>query len=172
MVVMVTLTAGLLAGVGIEGLVRRGGRARVGALLLAACMAVEFLPRGIPTTDATRVPGWVHALAALPDGHAFMDMTPAVFEASGLWFQTLHGIPMFGGFIARVPASVLRKDQTLWQLRLGWDFEALCRSYGFAYFLLRIRAAANPLPVEPVWQEDGLALYDVRPAWPCRVLGS
>ena len=168
MVVMVTLAAGILAGAGIDELLRRGARARVGALLLMLCMVVELLPRPLTTTDSRRVPGWVAPLAALPKQHGFMDATAAIPSAAALYFQTLHEVPMFEGFIARVPASVFLKSNALRQLLLRRDFASLCQQYGFAYFLLRERTGHGALPVAPVWMGEGLELYDVRTAWVCR----
>jgi hypothetical protein len=170
MVVMVTLAAGILAGAGIDDLLRRGGGVGLAALLLVVWMGVEFLPRGIPTTDARRVPDWVPALAASPKEHGFFDGREALPDASALWFQTLHEVPMFEGFVARLPASVLLADAALSKLRTQGDFETLCREHGFAYFLLPTGAAPPAIPVEPVWRGEGLALYDVRAAWPCRSL--
>jgi hypothetical protein len=97
-----------------------------------------------------------------------MDATGAAGEAQALYFQTLHEVRMFEGFIARVPASVFLKSSALRQLRLRRDFGSLCQQHGFAYFLLREGTAHGAMPVTPVWRGDGLELYDVRSAWACR----
>jgi hypothetical protein len=168
MVVMVTLAAGILAGVGLDALLRGGVRARLAALAVLACMTLEFLPRPLASTDAGRVPGWVAALAGRPGQHGFMDATEAFPEASALYLQTLHEVPIYAGFVARLPASVFLKDRELWKLRERRDFESLCARHGFAYFLLREGTAHGALPVAPVWRGEGLELYDVRAAWSCR----
>jgi hypothetical protein len=172
MVVMVTLAAGILAGVGVDALLRGGARARLAALVILVCMTLEFLPKPLPSTDARRVPGWVAALAGRPAQHGFMDATQELPDTSALYFQTLHGVPIYEGFVARLPASVFLKDRELWKLRARRDFQSLCEQHGFAYFLLREGTAYGALPVGPVWRGEGLELYDVRAVWSCRLSGN
>jgi hypothetical protein len=137
-------------------------------LAIGAVIVLEFLPRPLTTTEAGVVPGWVAALVARPKHYGLMDTTRKLPEASALYFQTVHGVPIYEGFVARTPASVLLKDRELWRLRERGDFEALCEQHGFAYFLLREGAAQGAFPVAPVWQGEGLELYDVSAAWACR----
>ena len=166
MVVMVTLAAGILAGLGVDELFHRGPRACAGAALLVLTMAIELLPGPIPTTPANPVPGWVLALAALPKQYGFMDADGIVVGPPALYFQTVHEVPMFEGYMARIPASVLQRDAALRTLRRRGDFRALCDEHGFAYFLFS-RGGAESMPVAPTWSGEDLELYDVRAAWGC-----
>lgn len=167
MVVMVTLSAGILGGLALDALLRRGRLARAGALLILACMVFEMLPKPIPTTDSREIPGWVAPLAALSKQYGFMDVADAIPVGEALYLQTLHEVPMFEGYISRVPTSVFLKNRALRELRRRRDFEVLCREHAFAYFLLREGTSYGAMPVDPVWRGEGLELYDVRAAWTC-----
>jgi hypothetical protein len=166
MVVMVTLAAGILAGVGIDELLRRGRGARAGAVLLVLVMGIELLPRQIPTTAVGPLPGWVPALAALPERYGFMDVEGVVVGPPALYFQTIHHVPMFEGYMARTPASALQRDAALRILRRRGNFRSLCIEHGFAYFLFP-RGGAGSMPNAPIWSGEDLELYDVRSAWAC-----
>jgi hypothetical protein len=170
MVVMVTLAAGILAGLGIDELLRRGRGARVGAVLLVLVMGIELLPDRIPTTAKGPLPGWVSALAAMPEAYGFMDVDDVVVGPPALYFQTVHGVPLFEGYMARVPASVKGQDAALRALRRRGNFKALCEQHGFAYFLFGAGSGAVSMPVAPVWSGEELELYDVRAAWDCAVV--
>jgi hypothetical protein len=169
MVVMVTLAAGILTGLAIDELLRRGTAARVGAALLVLVMVIELLPAPLPTYPASPVPGWVPALAALPKSYGFMDADGVTPHLRPMYFQTLHEVPMFEGFVSRTPASVALRNELLYaRLRRG-NFRSLCTEYGFAYFLFRRGNGARSMPVAPIWSDDDLELYDVRAAWECAV---
>ncbi len=167
MVVMVTLSAGILAGLGIDELLRRGSVARAAAVLLVIVMAIELLPRPLPATEASPVPGWVTALAGLPKNHGFMDADEVTARTEALYYQTLHEVPMFEGYIARIPTSALVQNKALRALRRAEDFQSLCVEYGFAYFLLRRGRGAASLPVAPSWSGAEVELFDVRSTWDC-----
>jgi hypothetical protein len=168
MAVMVSLAAGILAGIGLDALLRGGVLARLAALAIGVCMLLEFLPSPLPTTEASRVPGWVAVLAARPKQYGFMDTTQRLPLASGLYFQTIHEVPIYEGFVARIPASVILKDRELWKLRERGQFRALCEEHGFAYFLLREGTAGGVLPGLPIWRGEGLELFDASAVWACR----
>ena len=170
MVVMVTLAAGVLAGVGMDELLRGGRGARAGAVLLLLVMGIELLPDRLPTTAAKPLPGWVSALAAMPKTYGFMDVDDVVVGPPALYFQTVHGVPIFEGYLARIPASVKAQDAALRALRRRRDFRALCEEHGFAYFLFGAGSGAGSMPVAPIWSGEDLELYDVRSAWDCAVV--
>jgi hypothetical protein len=169
MVVMVTLAAGILAGLGVDELLRRRGSARAGAVLLVALMVLELLPGRISTTAVEPLPGWVSALASLDKDLGFMDVDEVVVGPPALYFQTVHEVPIFEGYVARIPASVLQRDAALRALRRRRDFRALCEEHGFAYFLFGAGRGAASMPVAPIWSGEDLELYDVRAAWECSV---
>ena len=98
-----------------------------------------------------------------------MDVDDVVVGPPALYFQTVHGVPIFEGYVARIPASVLQRDAALRALRRRGDFRSLCEEHGFAYFLFGAGGGAASMPVAPVWSGEGLELYDVRAAWSCAV---
>jgi hypothetical protein len=109
--VMVYLAAAVLLAVGMTSVWtrRRGSMAVVGALVL-----LDFLPAPFPLYTPDR-PAIYATLAALPAG-AVLDVPLGVRDGFGeigaldprtLYYQTLHGKPMVGGFVARLPATLL-----------------------------------------------------------------
>ncbi len=167
MVVMVTLVAGILAGLVIDELLRRGPAARAAAALLVLVTAIELLPSQIPTTATSPVPGWVPVLATLPKSYGFMDADEITEPCRALLFQTIHEVPVFEGYISRTPASVMQRNETLRALHRAGDFRSLCVEHGFAYFLLRRGRGAASLPVAPIWSGAEVELFDVRSKWDC-----
>ena len=99
-----------------------------------------------------------------------MDVDDVVVGPPALYFQTVHGVPIFEGYLARIPASVKAQDAALRALRRRRDFRALCEEHGFAYFLFGAGSGAGSMPVAPIWSGEDLELYDVRSAWDCAVV--
>jgi hypothetical protein len=168
MVVMVTLAGGILVGLAVDELLRRGRAARLGAALLLLVVVFELLPAPLPTYPAGSLPGWVTVLAGLPKGFGFMDVA-GVRHLEQMYFQTAHGVPMFEGAVSRTPSSVIARNERLYARRRRTQFESLCTEFGFAYFLFPRGSGARSMPVLPLWSDDAFELYDVRAAWPCAV---
>jgi hypothetical protein len=85
-------------------------------LALAVYLLVDFAPAPFPM-HRLDVPGIYHQLAALPAG-AVVEVPLGLrdgfgeegrFEPSVLFYQTVHGKPLSGGYIARLPPSARRR---------------------------------------------------------------
>jgi hypothetical protein len=109
--VMVYLATAILLAMGMASVWarRRAVIAIVGVLVLA-----DFLPAPFPTYTPDRPPLYA-MLAASPAG-AVLDVPFGVrdgfgelgaFDARTLYYQTLDGKPMVGGFVARLPATLV-----------------------------------------------------------------
>ena len=158
---------------------RRGDRraaavaegARVpGPLLLLLVMGIELLPARIPTTAANPLPGWVPALAAMPEAYGFMDVDEVVVGSPALYFQTVHEVPIFEGYIARIPASVKAQDAALRALRRRGNFRRSAKNTASPTSCSEPGAARAPCRSRRSGAERISSCYDVRSAWDCAVV--
>jgi hypothetical protein len=112
--VVVYLAVGQLAAFGIASLMVRGNRTRIAAssltlLVLVDCVPAPppvFYPR-VPTTYAA-LPGAPGAVCELPLGLRDGFGETGEFDAAIMLNQTVHERPILGGFVARLPPSVVR----------------------------------------------------------------
>ncbi len=189
-VVLITLALVPLTALGWQALFQaRAGR--IAGVGLALLLVFELTPRPWPLQ-----PYVVHQIfgtLAAEDG-AVLEVPPARYKYSVPQIaQTVHGRPIFGGYLARPPlyawvneAPVLRE---LWQMRSerGWPLidgsstpAAALRSYGVHDLVVRWRSIpldrvpqieevlAEALPgVEPFYADDQLQVYRI-PADPLR----
>ena len=168
MTVMVALGAGVLIAEQVERMLSRteGGRKRwqpMASVALLGILFVEFLPAPM-TTVKPIVPGWVEVLAAQPKARALYDIDDLENESAALYYQTIHQVPMVGGYIARVPSAVDRRDRVLRDLAHAGQLRTLCERYGIGYVLARPMADPPPL----LYTDGRVALYDLTKKWDCR----
>jgi hypothetical protein len=106
MISVVQLAVSVLAAVGFTEFLRTVLRPWWLRVAFAALFVVEILPAPIPTTPPA-VPDYVAVLSGLPGGAVFglddIDLSAA------LYWQTVIGKPINGGFISRRPISLMAR---------------------------------------------------------------
>lgn len=169
MSVMTSLSVALIAGFGFAILWRRAGWTRGLAILLAAGAVFETWPREITLTPNV-VPPYVGEMRSLSKDFALFDVDEAFGASKALFYQTVHGIPMVHGYIARFPESVLERDTDIdTRAELG-QWQLLCERYGIRYLVFGSDRSANqPLATARILQgpDGALRFYDVGRLWSC-----
>jgi hypothetical protein len=195
--VMVYLSVAVLLAIALAARARVTGRPlRAGVMAaIVAAILVDFAAAPIALYRIDR-PAIFQQLAAMPPGAVCVlplglrDGTGEVgrFEHRALADQMVHGKPLIGGFIARVPKSVfqqheqapiigsllrLSSGETLSETDLARDRGAMERGdrLPFRYIVLhpadtapQLRAyITSMLPLQLVRSEDGIELYSVLP---------
>jgi len=140
MIVLSLLSASVLAAAALELLWRRGGRARALTALLVVAAVLETLPRPFPLTRV-EVPQYARVLADVAGPGAVLDVfTPPNLA---LYLQTVHRRPLLLGRIARMPASVARKDSEVRAVVERGEYHSLFSEYGVRFV---VTAADQPVP--------------------------
>lgn len=163
---LVNLATAVLAGVGTARLLQgrpRGERGRLllaGLLTLLLCAELSWVP--YPVTPA-QVPPFYRQLANAPDGRAVLEIPIVPYPAEHverMFYQTVHGHPVFGGFIPRgdphIPYAEIPGFRAFRSLDLApdiageadaalWQRQALAalNHYGAGYLVLQ-RGALTP----------------------------
>ena len=168
MMVMVFLSAGVLASVGLNFLWRGPRRARIAAVCLLALLFVEYLPKPLPASQPL-VPDYVQFLAKLPGDEPVADAGYGTIKA--LYHQTIHQRPMTFGHLARMPASSTAHEQEMRLVLASGDYEAFCRNYGIRYLVIKKEVDRRPesslvLPV--LFEDERVRLYDLGSVTPCQ----
>jgi len=113
--VVVFLALAVLAACGIAEWRRRSARPALVVAAALVAIAADFLPAPFPTVALER-PSIYEILRARPEPGALCELPMGlrdgfgqrgVFDDRVLFFQTIHGRPMTGGFIARLPPAVV-----------------------------------------------------------------
>ncbi len=144
MMVMVVLSAALIAGIGFKLLLQEPMKKRCWALLLMGLLLFEYLPKNIPVSQIL-TPGYVAFLQQLPGKSPVLDSVSKPCLA--LYYQTIHEKPMAFGYVARVPQSVREQERSLKRLVSKGDYYTLQAGYGFQYLVAGVDqefAAASP----------------------------
>ncbi len=133
-VVMVIVSAAMLAAFSLRALLRRPTRWRwVLPAGLCALLVIEYLPAPLPA-HRLGIPAYVSRLRDTPGPGAVYDaVTPAPRQ---LYYQTVHGRPLAYGYVSREPLSVRRKDERILHLYRSELFESLRDRYGFRFFIV------------------------------------
>jgi hypothetical protein len=171
MVVMVHLCAGVLIAGGFTRFRGLTGWWRAAFVTLVAVTLLELLPRPLPRTAAT-VPAFVTFLARQPKGLGLMDRSQTIDPPSVLYYQTQHHLPIDGGYISRLPATVATFDHELEQLYRTGDFKKLCTEYGFRFLLLPAGSSSGQYFLQrgdrAVFSGDGVDVFDLESRWKCQ----
>ena len=186
--ILVYLAASVLLAIALSGL--RSPRAgRHTAVLLAATL-VDFSPAPFPTVRPDR-PRIYERLAALPAG-AVLEIPFGIRDGFGeqgrldprvMYYQTIHGKPIAGGYISRLPASATARSQsgtfgTLLQLSdrepgdppigLGDQAFGFVRRSGFKYVVVNKETATTEVqqfvrawPLRLIMTDGSRELYAV-----------
>jgi hypothetical protein len=133
MVVMVTLSAGILVAAGLDALLAGGKLSRAAAGVLLLGLTVEYAPAPIPQTRIP-TPDYVEKLRDAPRAGT-LDLRSGVYSPKTLYFQTLHEQPLAFGYIARIPRSVLVADQGIAFLSDRGMLRELCARYHIRYVI-------------------------------------
>jgi hypothetical protein len=113
-IVMVALAIAMLLALAIAG--TRLGRSRAWGGALLALILIELWPRPLPLLTLDRLPVY-EILAAAPPG-AVLEVPVGIrdgfgaegrLDSSVLYFQTIHGRPIVGGYVSRLSPSIARK---------------------------------------------------------------
>jgi hypothetical protein len=158
MMVMVTLSAAILAGFGFSLLLRGSAGSQRVAVAIACLLAVEYLPKPIPNLSIP-VPKYVEIVRDLPGRDGVLDMvaTPSV----AMFYQTIHQKPLAFGYLAREPTSVASRDRQLETLLSDARFDRLWPDYRLRYVVSadpRLRAWAGR---RTLWADGEVAVVDV-----------
>jgi hypothetical protein len=130
MMVIVMLCAALISSVSLDLLFRSSRRHRVVAAVLLTTFFVEFLPHRMNAFKG-EIPDWVWVLRELPDGGGVIDAGGNARRT--MYYQTVHHKPLWAGFVARAPQSLLEKNERIDECVRASDFEKLRDDYGFRY---------------------------------------
>ncbi len=176
---MATLCFMLLAGLGLAGL---RGSPRRRSLVCAAALALgllEFLCIPPPFASA-HVPAFYYRLARDPERYAILDTA----FAQDMFFQTVHGKPLVGGYVSRLPkdaAAYLNSNPLLAELagpvwfrrgRLAAkpsDLDILRRSnvrYIIDHQGRYRRGLQEGLGLRPCYADEEVEVYDLRRSRP------
>ncbi len=195
--VVVYLAAGIIAAL----LLSRSGRVRAHPALLAlagALVLVDYLGAPIALYALPSSPVY-QQLAREPGEGAVLEIPLGLrdgfgehgsFDPEVMYFQTVHGRPIVGGFAARVPRRVFETDErlpvisTLLRLSAGepvspsqigadrLDAPETLRTLDIAYVVVRrdrcsdalLRYVAAVLPLRPIAEDESRTLYAVAAA--------
>lgn len=171
MMVMVMLSASIIAAFGVKMLSQQLRQKRALFLILApwlVLLIVEYLPAPLPRTRVS-VPEYVAFLKDLPEG-AVIDTT-ITHPPFALYYQTIHQKPMAFGYISRIPQSVDNQNRQLRQLIQNKQYQTLCNDYGFKYLIVGSNTdVAKEYPAARALYEDAtVKLYDLRAEGECGV---
>jgi hypothetical protein len=166
MMIMVSLTGGVIAAAALGDLIRLSRKwAWLVVPLIAMAWAFESLPKAQPTTLAV-YPQWALKLREMPDG-AVIDTNYKTELSAHLYYATGHGKPVGEGYISRYPKSVEVRRGEFRGLVDNWNFDKLRDEWKFRYLVIRLTDdqghALPELPYKAVYREDKdrLRVYDL-----------
>jgi hypothetical protein len=163
MVVMVIFGASFLSAIGFRELIRNFPRKRILTLVLLALLLFETLPRSLPAIKIT-VPGYVTALAGLPNDGGVLDLVTKDL-ALPLYYQTIHGKPITGGYVSRSPTSVVNEDEQLAETIVSKDYGKLWATYHIRYIVtqgtIRAQTGQPYITIKAVYDQNGVRIYRI-----------
>jgi hypothetical protein len=162
MMVMVALSAGIICAAGVASIVAGGFRRRWLLGPWFALLLFEHLPAPIPTTRID-VPPYVAALQRARSHQAVLDTV--VEPERDLYHQTIHEKPLSLGYVARLPASVVRDGRVKVALLHRRRFDVLCERYGVGYVVMDRRqdALAGAGTGRVLFEDGEVRVYDLGP---------
>jgi hypothetical protein len=158
MMVMVMLSVAMLAAFGFASLLRGSVGSRRAAIAIACLLAIEYLPKPIPTLSVA-VPPYVDILRDLPGRDGVLD---AVSDQSyALFYQTIHQKPLAFGYLAREPESVASRDEALNDLLEQKRFDRLWPDYRLRYVVSKDARVRTWPGAKTLWTDGEIAVVDV-----------
>jgi hypothetical protein len=193
--VVVYLVIAMLAAIGLERLLKRGRSARIAASCLCVILIIECLPSR-PALYVPDMPSKYFSLRDAPRTGAVCELPLGLRDGFGesgsldeavLLHQTIHERPIVGGFIGRLPPSIIRSYEnmpvvrSLLRLSSGGklseldgaltprDAAAALTSAGIAFIVLDTRRASaelteyvqSKIALRRVAEEDGRIFYEL-----------
>ncbi|MGB8213647.1 MAG: hypothetical protein WCE68_08820 [Anaerolineales bacterium] len=163
MVVMVVFGASVLSAIGFGELFRRFSQTKIFTLLLIVLLLFETLQKPQPATRIV-VPGYITALAGLPSNGGVLDLVTTGLSLP-LYYQTIHGKPITGGYVSRIPTSVYDQDGAISELVKDQNYGKLWGTYHIGYIIthgsLQAQAAEPYITVEPVYDLNDIRIYRI-----------
>jgi hypothetical protein len=191
-IVVVYLAAAMLAAIGVDALLA-SGRRRL-AVALATLLVLDFLPRG-PASYRPDYPDVYRTLAEQRGNGAVVELPIGLRDGFGetgrmdmriLYYQTLHGRPITGGFVARLDPRVIAAYQVhpvlgvLLRLSSGKPLDSqqllpqtlagdILRSQNFQFVVLNrrtsppdlVRYVESGLPLQVLDRDEERTLYAI-----------
>jgi hypothetical protein len=128
-----------------------------------AVLLFETLPSPLPAIKI-EVPGYVTALAGLPNNGGVLDLVTKDLTLP-LYYQTIHGKPITGGYVSRYPTSVLNKDEILAETIKSQNYGKLWATYHIRYIVTidRIEAQLDQpeITIKAVYDKNGVRIYRI-----------
>ena len=147
MMIMVQLSLAILVSASIGALLESGSRWKQCALALCCVIwAFESYPRPLPSTEPV-IPPYVETLRELPDGAVIDQVSSFTWP---LYYQTVFQKKIFGGYISRVPASVVRQEAILSDLIRSQQWRRIFCEWGFSYLITRDRSVSRSVTVTTI----------------------
>ena len=147
MMAMVQLVLAILVSAGVGGLLESGSTWKHCALAVCCGLwAFESYPRPLPYTEPV-IPPYVEKLRDLPAG-AVIDQVSSFSWV--LYYQTVFQKKLSGGYISRVPVSVVRQEAALSDLIHAQQWRQIFCELGFSYLITRNRDLAESVPVTTI----------------------
>ncbi|MGD0878419.1 MAG: hypothetical protein ABSA01_09770 [Anaerolineales bacterium] len=163
MVVMVIFGASFLSAIGFRDLIKNFARKRILAFVLLAVLLFETLPSPLPTLQI-QVPGYVTALAGLPNDGGVLDLVTKDL-ALPLYYQTIHGKPITGGYVSRYPTTVVNKDEQLAKTIVSKNYGKLWATYHIRYIVtqgtIRAQVGQPYITIKAVYEQNGVRIYRI-----------
>ncbi|MGA2489621.1 MAG: hypothetical protein ABSF99_05475, partial [Anaerolineales bacterium] len=163
MVVMVIFGASVLSAIGFRELFRQFPHKKFFTLLLLAVLLFETLQKPLPATRI-EVPDYITALVSLPNDGGVIDLVTNN-EFLTLYYQTIHGKPITGGYISRIPTSVYDEGHALSKSINNQDYGKLWVTYHIRYIIthdtLQAQAAQPYITIEAVYDHNDIRIYRI-----------
>jgi hypothetical protein len=163
MVVIVIFGASLLSAIGFRELIRNFPRQRIFTFALLAVLLFETLPSPLPAIKIV-VPGYVTALVGLPNDGGVLDLVTKS-STLPLYYQTIHGKPITGGYVSRYPTSVVDKDEQLTETIVSKDYGKLWATYHIRYIVtqgtVRVQVGQPYITIKAVYDQNGVRIYRI-----------
>jgi len=161
MVVMVILGASVLSALGLRELFRQFSRNIIFIIALLGVLLFETLPAPLPATKVD-VPGYVTALAALPNDGGVVDLVTKN-PSYALYYQTIHSKPLVFGYISRVPTSVTNQDYLITQAIKKQKYGILWDTYHIRYIVtqdaLQFQVSQPYISVNLIYDQNNIRIY-------------
>lgn len=161
MMVMVMLSAAIISAIGLNALFQRVSTKHIfiGGIL-GFLLFFDFLPKPIPSSKID-IPEYINLLKELPKNGGMIDsVNPAPIA---LYYQTVHEIPMAGGYISRNPTSVWTGRREKYSALKSQNYLKLLKDYNIHYIvtssIMSNTTCQSPLTL--VCDTQGVKLYAI-----------
>jgi hypothetical protein len=160
---MVAFGASVLCAIGFGELFRQFPKKIIFTLILLAVLVFEIVPKPL-TATRIEVPDYVTALSRFPnDGGVLDQVTTNHFLP--LYYQTIHGKPIPGGYVSRLTTSVSDAEYAENIAIKNQDYGALWDKYHIRYIVtghtLQPQAAEPYITIDPVYDQNGIRIYRI-----------